>query len=188
MIKASTKRAFSLLVSAACIIGSLIVYGAGIKPAYQEANILRGTMLAKQNLFEEKKEAVNAVESLIKAYQGAGRLQDSISLSLPHSEEISSVFNQLQAIAAANGLTVQVFNVQALPLKQPLENALVRPLGVVRLSLRLAGSYESFKNAIADLETNIRVMDIVNIKIEPTVREQNIFAYAVIADTYYQGK
>lgn len=188
MIKASAQRALSLLISAALIIGSFVAYGLFIKPAYQEANDLRGTMYAKQRLFEQKKRAVDAVESLIKAYQGAGRLQDSIALSLPQSEEISSVFNQLQAIAAANGLEVQVFNVQVLPLKPSPDNSLAQPLGTMRVSLRMAGAYESFKNVIAGLETNIRVMDIANIKIEPAGRGLNTFSYTVVLETYYQGK
>lgn len=188
MIKASAQRALSLLISAVLIIGSFVVYGVLIKPAYQEANVLRGTMYAKQHLFEQKKAAVGAVESLIKAYQGAGRLQDTIALSLPSGQEVSSLFNQLQTIAAANGLEVQVFNVQILPLKPSTDNSLAQPLGTVRVSLRMAGSYESFKNGIAGLETNIRVMDIVSIKIEPAGRGLNTFSYAVVLDTYYQGK
>lgn len=188
MIKTSAQRALSLLISAALIIGSFVAYGVFIKPAYQEANVLRGTMYAKQHLFEQQKEAVSAVESLIKAYQGAGRLQDIIALSLPSEQEVSSLFNQLQTIAAANGLEVQVFNVQVLPLKSSPDNSLVRPRGTVRVSLRMTGAYESFKNVVAGLETNIRMMDIVSIKIEPVSRGSNTLAYTVVADTYYQGK
>lgn len=188
MIKASAQRALSLLISAVLIIGSFVVYGILIKPAYEEANGLRGMMYAKQELFEQKKAAVGAVESLIKTYQGAGRLQDIIALSLPREQEVSSLFNQLQTIAAANGLGVQVFNVQVLPLKSSPDNSLVQPLGTVRVFLRMTGAYESFKNVVAGLETNIRVMDIVSIKIEPVSRGSNTFAYTVVADTYYQGK
>lgn len=188
MIHASAKRAFSLLTSTIFIIGSFVVYGVFIKPAYKEAAVLRGTMFAKQSLFEEKQEAVSKVESLIKEYQGAGRLQDVISLSLPQSEDIASVFNQLQAIAVTNGLAVEVFQVQVLSLRPLSEHSLARPLGTVRLSLRMVGSYESFKNFIAGLETNIRVMDTVSVKIEPVSFGSNVFAYAVVADTYYQSR
>lgn len=188
-MKSSAKRAFSLLVSAAFIIGAFAVYGMLIKPAYDEATLLRGTMLSKQAVFEKKQQAVQKVEGLIKQYQGSGELQDVISLSLPHGEEISSVFNQLQAIAAANGMAIQVFNVQVLPIKPAREGSLTRPLGTLRLSLRLAGGYESFKNFIRGLETNIRVMDVVTMKIESAAASrQDVFAYTVVADAYYQEK
>lgn len=186
-MKSSAKRAFSLLVSAAFLISAFAVYGARIKPLYDEATVLRGTMFAKQSLFEKKRQAVEKIENLIKQYQGSGQLQNSIGMSLPYGEEMSSVFNQLQAIAAMNGIAIQVFNVQALPLKPAREGSLARPLGTLRLSLRLVGSYGAFKDFVRGLETNIRVMDIVTMKIEPAgANRQDIFAYTVVADAYYQ--
>lgn len=185
-LRPSGKRAFSLLIGAGLLVVSLAVYAAYLKPVYAEVSTLRGTLIAKQNLFEQKKQAVDKVESLIKQYQGAGRLQDVIAMSLPASEEVSSVFNQLQAIAGANGLAVQVFNVQPLATK-PSEKPLVKPLGTLRLSLRFAGNYPAFKDFIKGLETNIRVMDIVSVKIESGGRG-DYFAYTVVADTYYQAE
>lgn len=158
-----------------------MAYGAFIRPLYTEVTLLRGKLLAQQRLFEDKREAVQKVESLIKQYQGAGSLQDGISLSLPRTEEISSVFNQAQSIAAANNMRIEVFNVQPLPFKSSGEYSLVRPVGAFRITLRLSGSYEAFKNFIRGLETNIRVMDVVTMKIEPPL-------FNVVADTYYQSE
>lgn len=185
-LRPSGKRAISLFMGVGLLVVSLATYAAYLKPAYNEVAKLRGTLIAKQNLFEEKKQAVDKVEGLIKQYQGADRLQDVISLSLPVSEEVSSVFNQLQAIASVNGLTVQVFNVQPLAIK-PSEKSLVKPLGTLRLSLRLAGNYSAFKEFIKGLETNIRAMDIVSIKVESSGKGDS-FAYTVVADTYYQAE
>jgi len=176
----------SLFTGTALLVASLAAYAAYFRPAYDEVAKLRGTLIAKQNLFEDKKQAVDKVEALIKQYQGAGRLQDVISLSLPASEEVSSVFNQLQAIAGSNGLSVQVFNVQPLSTKSS-EKPLVKPLGTLRLSLRLAGSYAPFKEFIKGLETNIRAMDIVSIKVESAGKGDS-FMYTVVADTYYQAE
>mgnify|MGYP001611501044 CR=1 FL=1 len=185
-LRPSGKRAMSIFFGAGLLVASLSVYAAYLRPAYNEVTILRGTLIGKQNLFEEKKQAVDKVEALIKQYQGAEKLQDVISLSLPVSEEVSSVFNQLQAIASANGLVVQVFNVQPLSTK-PSDAPLVRPLGTLRLSLRLAGNYAAFKEFIRGLETNIRAMDVVSIKVE-SAGKGDYFAYTVVADTYYQAE
>ena len=182
-MKSSAKRAFSLLISIMLVIGAFALYGMLIKPAYDEATVLRGTMFAKQDLFERKEQAVEKVGALIKQYQGAGKFQDVISLSLPQGEEMSSVFNQLQAIAQASGMSIQVFNVQLLPLKPSREGSLVRPLGTLRLSLRLAGGYDAFKAFVAGVETNIRLMDMVSAKIESGGQG---LSYTVVIDTYYQ--
>lgn len=176
----------SLFLGTGVLVGSLAGYAAYLKPAYEDVSALRGTLIAKQNLFEEKKQAVDKVEKLIKQYQGADRLQDVISMSLPTDEEVSSVFNQLQAIAGANGLTVQVFNVQPLATK-PSAKPLVKPLGTLRLSLRLAGNYNAFKEFVKGIETNIRAMDVVSIKVE-SAGKGDFFTYTVVADTYYQAE
>ncbi len=196
-MKAPAKRAFSLLVSVVLLIGSLVTYAFFVRPAYDEVTALRGTLVAKQKLFNDKQTAVKKVQSLIMQYQGAGSLQDAISLSLPQSEEVSSIFNQLQAIAVSNGVTVEVFNVQPLSLTSNVDegtgkdakSSLIRPLGTLRLSLRLVGSYASFKDFVRGLETNIRAMDVVSMKVEPSSsRVGDSFAYTLVADTYYQGK
>ena len=191
-MKSSAKRAFSLLVSVILLIGALAVYAFFVRPAYDGVTALRGTLIAKQKLFVDKQAAVKKVQSLIMQYQGAGSLQDAISLSLPQNEEVSSVFNQLQAIAASNGMAVEVFNVQPLAMRSEgsgdKQVSLVRPLGTLRLSLRLTGSYGAFKDFVRGLETNIRAMDLVSMKVEPIgIRGGDNFSYTLVADTYYQG-
>ncbi len=194
MIKASAKRALSLLVSMVLIIASLVIYAFYVRPAYDEVTTLRGTMKAKQDLFLEKQAAVDKVKALILQYKGADSLQNAIALSLPQSEEVSSVFNQLQAIASDNGMTVLVFNVQPLPIRaadpasaKGKSASLVRPLGTLRLSLRLTGDYPAFKDFIRGLETNIRAMDVVSMKVERAGgKPGDVFAYTLVADTYYQ--
>ena len=185
-LRPSGKRAASLFLGTGILVASLAGYAAYLKPAYEDVSMLRGTLIAKQNLFEEKKQAVDKVEQLIKQYQGADKLQDVISMSLPVSEDVSSVFNQLQAIAGSNGLSVQVFNVQPLSTK-PSVKALVEPLGTLRLSLRLAGNYAAFKEFVRGLETNVRAMDVVSIKVE-SAGKGDYFTYTVVADTYYQAE
>ena len=182
-----------MFVSVILLVGALAVYAFFVRPAYDGVTALRGTLIAKQKLFGDKQAAVKKVQSLIMQYQGAGNLQDAISLSLPQNEEVSSVFNQLQAIAASNGMAVEVFNVQPLAMRSDdsgdgKQLSLVRPLGTLRLSLRLTGSYGAFKDFIRGLETNIRAMDLVSMKVEPIgVRGGDNFSYTLVADTYYQG-
>lgn len=183
------------MVSCVLLVGSLVVYAAFVRPAYTEVTALRGQLVAKQNLFDEKRVAVDKVKALIMQYTGAGKLQDVISLSLPQDEEVSSVFNQLQAIASSNGMSVEVFNVQPLSLRPSSSGAsskesapLIRPIGTLRLSLRLVGSYGAFKEFVRGLETNIRAMDLVSMKVERIgSKAGDSFAYTVVADAYYQG-
>jgi len=188
-MKPSAKRAFSLLLSALLLVAALFTYGLFIKTEYSQILKLRAKLTGQRVLFQEKQQAIAKVESLIKQYQGSGRLQDTIALSLPNKEDLAAVFNQLQALADFNGLAIEIFNVQALPIKpagsEPGRRAgLVRGLGTLRLSLRIAGSYESLKGFLRGLETNIRVMDLVNLKIESLAK--GLLLYNLVVDTYYQ--
>ncbi len=184
-MRPAAKRAFSLLLSIILLVAALFIYGLFIQPEYSELSVLRGRLSGQKNLFLNKQEAITKVESLIKQYQGAGRLQDTISMSLPGGEDLASVFNQLQGIAAFNGLIIEVFNVQSLPIKPARERSLVRGLGSLRLSLRLTGPYESFRGFLRGLETNIRLMDVVSLKIEPI---DKVLVYNLVVDTYYQTR
>jgi len=190
-MKNSVKRVISLLLSVLLLLAALMIYGSFILPEYEEAGGLRAKLKAQRQLFQEKQQAIAKVESLIKQYQGAGRLQDTIGLSLPMREDLAAVFNQLSAIAGFNGVALQVFNVQPLTIKPPRERAVVRGVASLRLTLRASGSYPAFQGFLRGLETNIRVMDVAALKIEPFDLAQGksgSLVYNLVVDTYYQSK
>lgn len=190
-MKPAAKRAFSLLFSAILLVAALFIYGLFIKSEYTAIGQLRAKLIGQRALFQEKQQAIAKVESLIKQYQGAGRLQDTIALSLPNKEDLASIFNQLQALADFNGLSIEIFNVQSLPIKPAssptqLRAGLVKSLGTLRLSLRVAGTYDGLKGFLRGLETNIRVMDLVNLKIESVAK--GVLLYNLVVDSYYQTR
>ena len=190
-MKASTKRAFSLLLASAFFVGTLFVYAFFIKPSYDGVILLRSMVVGKQQILEDQGQVIKKVNALIQQYQGAGSLQNVISLSLPTNEDVASILGQLYGIARFNGMTMEVFGIRPLPIKPAKDddNGLVRGLGTLRLSLRLVGDYQSIKGFVRGLETNIRVMDLVDLKIEPAAApNEDIFLHNLIIDTYYQTK
>lgn len=188
-MKSSAKRAVSLLVASLFFIASLAIYAILIKPVYDDILVLRGTLVGQKKLFDDQEKAMQKINDLIQRYQGTGKLQDVVSLSLPAEEGVSSVFSQLYAIARSVGVNIEVFGVQPLAIKPAKKGDLVKDLGTLRLNLRLVGSYQSFKNFIRGLETNIRLMDVVSIKLEPAgSSSQDVFLYSLVVDAYYQIK
>jgi len=186
-MKASVKRTISLLLSILFIILALVIYAFLVRPVYDEILVLRGTFRGKQKLFSEQEAAIQKVNDLVQRYQGTARLQDVINMSLPVSENLSLVFGQLYAIARKNNVNIEVFGVQPLAIRPSRDKSLVKGLGTLRLSLRLTGSYDSLKDFVGDLETNIRVMDVSSLKIDQTA-VSNVLVYNLIIDTYYQPK
>ena len=189
-MKTSVQRTISLLGSLVLLMAAFLIYSLLIKPEYQIVNELRGVLVGKSNLLSEQQEVISQVEGLLSQYQGSARIQETVSLSLPLREETAGIFSQLQALAQANNLVIEVFGVQNLPTKSAAftrgATSLVKDLGVLQVSLKLTGVYEDFKDFLRGIETNIRIMDLVNLKIERSGRGSNVFTYNIILNTYYQ--
>ena len=171
-MKNSVQRTISLFGSLGLLIAAMVIYSLLIKPEYQQTNELRGILVAKTDLLSEQQSIISQVEDLLSQYQNSARIQEIVSLSLPLKEDTSSIFGQLQALAQANGITIEIFSLQNLPITK-------NNLAVLQVSLKVVGQYENFKNFLQGVETNIRVMDLSSMKIEKS-------AYNVVLNTYYQ--
>lgn len=187
-IKASIRRSLSLLGGALILIAALVIYANFVRGEYAIIQELRGTLSAKTNFLENQKAIISQVQNLIAQYQGAQQLQDTVALALPNEEEVAAIFQQLQAIARSSGLTIQSFGLNLLALKPPVINlSFAKNLGTAQVTLRLFGSYEGIKNFLRAAETNVRVMDLRQLRVEQGARPaENAYAYTVVLDTYYQ--
>src|SRR3989344_1465407 len=103
-MKSSTKRAFSLLLSLIFFASALFVYAIFIIPAYNQVINLRSMVVGKQSVLDNQSQAIKKVNTLIQQYQGAGSLQDVISMSLPNNEDVASILSQLYGVARFNGM------------------------------------------------------------------------------------
>ena len=91
-MKPTAKRALSLLVSAALLMAAFAVYGLFIRSAYDEVIELRGELNSRDQFLREQNFILSKVDDLMTQYQGATQLQDTVSLSLPLGEDLSSIF------------------------------------------------------------------------------------------------
>ncbi len=187
-MKASTKRVSSLLLTAALFMASLFVYATLIRPAYDVVTLLRGELVSKTEFLQRQQGAISDVQQLLAQYQGVANLSDSLSMALPNKENVSSILSQITAIAQSSGIAIQAVGVTYLPLKPATATiSLARGLGTLRLDIEMAGPYASLKRFLQSLETNIRVMDIQNLTIDPIgSSDQDLFSYSLNVDTYYQ--
>ena len=178
-----------MLGIAALLVATLAVYASLIRPEYEIVAQLRGVLSAKTKLLEEQGRVIAQVQDLIAQYQGAAQLQETISLALPTDEATASIFQQVNAIARANGQSTQAFGLTALAIKPASSDAPgSKGLGTLRLNFRLLGNYGGFKGFLKALETNVRVMDLAGLKMEQAGRpNQDLYFYNLVVDTYYQS-
>lgn len=191
-MKASTKRILSILASTLLLIAVVVIYIKLIKPAYSDVQQLRGEIQARENLLSEQNQAVNQVQNLIGQLQNQNitQFQDQISLVLPTGENVPQALNQYQTIAQASGLSLQTVALNYLAIKPAASNVnLTKGVGTERFKLKVLGSYEAVKTFLQAIETNVRLTDLVSLKISRTAQSgQNLYVTEIVVDSYYQSK
>jgi len=189
-MKASTKRLLALLGSATLIFGALIVYVVLLKPEYISIQELRGELRSDRELFTAQSEAIDYANSLYGKNQAdINQVQNDLALALPDKQEVANVVYQIQAISALNNITIDSINLDNLPIQQKSTNALVKNYGILRISSKLIGTYDAFKELLKFLENNIRLMDVRTLRVyQVNNLERGIFNYELVVDTYYQVK
>lgn len=188
-MKPSTQRALSMVLAAVFIVFGLVIFSTLVSGAYDQVQRLRGELSAKSNLFQVQSHQLAQVQNLISQYQGITRLQDSLNLALPLQVDTVGAIIQINAIAQKNGLTIGSINFD--PLVEARKEAgvvVVKDIGTLNMTLKLTGSYSSFKNFLSDLESNIRIMDVTSLKMAPAGREagEDSFNFDLTVSTYYQ--
>ena len=184
-MKASTKRVLSLLGTAALFVGALIVYSVFLEPYYESINKLRGELVARKNALESQDAVIKGVKALLAEYEGKARVQDVLDETLPANESAATLVAQIEAITRGAGLSVQALSTQTGPLRK-VGTTSEGAVGTVELSMRLVGSYESFKTFLDWIETNVRLMDITDWRAEPLAKNNaNILVFSVTINAYY---
>ena len=190
-MKASTQRALGLLGTGLLFVGAVAIFAFLSVPAYQDIQDLKSTLSSKSALFQNQSRDLTQVQNLLSQYQGVVRLEESLNLALPTKEESGSIVNQLDVITKSNGVLIKSLGLDYVPAGRTAGTALVKNVSTLRLTVKLTGSYAAFKKALAALETNIRIMDLVSLKMEPVSatpgqEAADLFDYTLVINTYYQ--
>jgi len=176
--------------SALLILLALIIYVVLLKPEYTNIQDLRGKLKSSVDFYNAQAQAVDYVNNLYaKNKIDIEQTQKDLVLALPDQEEVANVIYQIQRISALNNIAIDSVNLDRLPIQQKITNSLVKGYGTLRVSLKLVGSYESFKELLKFLEGNIRTMDVKTLRVyQVNDLEVGIFNYELVVDTYYQVK
>jgi Tfp pilus assembly protein PilO len=188
----TTRRNISLLLAAGLLLAAVIVFFALDMPVFREIGDTNDKIAQEQAQYDEQFQAVQTAKSIINQYRGLASVSQAISLSVPRGAEIENIISQLNNIAAQSGLEVQGVNFEtpSLPtIKGGSQANLAEKNKILRISLTLIGSYESFKVWLSSVETNIRLMDVGDISFSSLGGDDqsaNRFNFKVTLDTYYQ--
>ncbi|MBI2515091.1 hypothetical protein HYV91_02850 [Candidatus Wolfebacteria bacterium] len=191
MIKGSTKRIGSIFLSILFIFGSLFVFSFLIEPAYEAIEGKRGEVDARFKLANEYQNSLNIAQKLLNEYQDVARFQDMISSILPPSQNLSQAVNQVVGLAQLNRLNIELVSTERQAIRRTGEKQFNAGIGVLKINARLNGDYEGFRSFLRNLETNVNLLDLTDLKIEPSPKSkagQDNFAYVISVNTYYQAE
>ncbi|MDE2000954.1 MAG: type 4a pilus biogenesis protein PilO [Patescibacteria group bacterium] len=187
-MKSSTKRALSLLLSAALLIAALAIYATLIVPEYDVIQGLRGTIEAKTQVLDLETKAVQQVKSLIVNLKNISNISASLSSALPSDQQLATAVAQLNALAQVHGLAVQGIGVTLPPvMPSPVSQSFAKNIGTLRFDVKFAGTYSGMRDFLYDVERNLRIMDVQGLTVDSSTKSgQDLVTFSAVIDTYYQ--
>ncbi len=184
-MRSSTKRLYSFLFSGVFLLAAFVIYVSLLSPEYGAVNALRGKLATKEDFLKKEQAVVNQVQGLLDKYEGAP-LKETISLALPRDEGTAQIVNQILSVARNANIAVNSFSLGSAPLQVSAKagaKSATPKVGTVNITINASGAYDAFKVFLQAIETNIRIMDISNLKILP---RGDSFEYQLQVSTYYQ--
>lgn len=193
-MKYTAKRNISLTLSLVFLILALVVIFVWTWPAFKEVGDLNKKINEEKSQYDTQYQAVQIAKSIIEQYKSLISVSQTISLSIPRGAEIQNLLAQLETITTQSGLSLQSINFEnvGVPTSSSKKSAqnIVQGYKTLRLTLGLTGNYESLKTWLNAVESDIRLMDIVNVAFAGSTSESQknsgLFNFRVILNVYYQ--
>lgn len=149
-------------------------------------NDISSQMLTRQTMLTAKQAELSKLKASKTDYEELEKSAQKFFEALPEEAAIPSLILQLESLAGKNNLTMN--NINIAEDKVALESNPTKAKSVVKkltLTTDLAGGdYFTLKNYLADIEKNVRIMDIKSLVYSPTSH-----GYALTINCYYlQGQ
>ena len=210
MIKQSSKRFSSLILSVVFLAAALLIYFDLVQSAYGNVQTLKGSQISTQTFLNQEKGLITQAKALIAQYQSESQSQNNLALAMPTGPNVAGALAQVYGIAQANGVAVTGMNVSSPNVQvarapaagSPLTaSQIIKPKGSLTIQITANGTYEALKSFLTGLETNIRIFDLTAFSIQPaagiTVSTStlgrnappgsvDLFGYTIGVQTYYQ--
>ncbi|PIR88835.1 MAG: hypothetical protein COU09_00200 [Candidatus Harrisonbacteria bacterium CG10_big_fil_rev_8_21_14_0_10_44_23] len=189
-MKQPQKRLLSLIFSLILLILTIFVFSSYVSAAYDDVNELRAEFLTKQDALDGQRQIVEKVNELLTRYQSIPQLAEVMALAVPNGEQTADAFNQIRVLAERNKLSMSSFSTtqgSAFKSVSPNASGLLREMGSLKIEATLLGSYSGLDGFLTDLASNIRIMDIESLKVQPAGSAGgDFFFFNIVITTYYQ--
>ena len=171
------------------IIASMAAFSYLITPAYGDINDKRAEVRSRQSLKDDYEKSLDQIKQLKDKYQSVIESKNNISYILPPSHNTAEIVNQISNLAAVNRLTLDSLSVQRESVRGASNFRASNGVATLRFNVNISGTYENFRTYLGNLETNINLMDVSDLKIgvANVAGKGSSFSYTFTLDTYYQA-
>lgn len=192
-MRTSSRRILFVVLSLTLIIAAAFVYSSFISPAYDNVMALRSQIASQNSVTQRFQITFGKVQKLLSDLQTSPDVQKQVSLILPTSRDASYIVGQISGLAEANGMTLSLLSTNVLPV-QPAQSKVIQSIGKIRADMKLDGSYAGFKSFLRQLQSNILLLDVTDIKIDSSAANSvtggkagpTTLSYSISVNSYYQ--
>ncbi|HAM95421.1 TPA: hypothetical protein DCP13_03380 [Candidatus Azambacteria bacterium] len=165
-------------------IGMLTWY---VTPLYRDVLALRGSLAQKQQELIKKEETKVKVKEVLEQYETLAKQAEKVNISVPTGKDIPSLLVTMEALATESGMVMDslVFG-EAAPPAAP--EAAVKKYRTLAINVSVRGTYSAFKNYLATIENNVRLLDITNVSFAGVGKEAgtDVMKFSIRMQTYFQ--
>lgn len=181
------KSALSLVVMGICV-GVYFVY---ISPTVSEVKSLSLKKASYDNVLVQSKEVVAKRDSIFIDYNSIPKDDiDKLNKIVPETFNSVLFANDINALASSNSMAVKDFKVnpQKTDDREAMTNEQVaKPYMTTVVTFRLVGQYSQFIKFLTDLESSLRLLDVVNLSVKTLggqMSTDNSLEYSLEINTY----
>ncbi len=179
------KSLFSLIL----IIASVAVFVVLIRPKYESLQQARLEVASSASNLETASKVAESREALINTYNSISKSDlDNLKALFPDSVNNIRLIIQINSLATKNGLSL-LRNVDYQTDQQATTpDTAKRPYGEFSISFQTTGQYKNFLTFLADLERNLRLVDVTSVEFSGIEGPQALagsITYKVTLKTYW---
>ncbi|OHB11492.1 MAG: hypothetical protein A3G05_01655 [Candidatus Zambryskibacteria bacterium RIFCSPLOWO2_12_FULL_45_14] len=154
---------------------------------YQEAKSLQTIANKYQDVLAEASEAIELRDRLLSTYEAIPASEiERINKALPDNVDTVRLAFDLDGMASRYGISIK--SIQAVVGADAGSSTIVLPelagpYSEATVSFSFISTYSNFMRLLADLEKNLRIMDITSIKF--LTSESGLYEYQISVETYW---
>jgi len=168
-----------LFTIAICLCLTLVLGISFLWPKYQEFKSLQKKVEAKRIELQFKEEYFLDLQKIVEELKKYEKRLFTIDTALPADPSLPALFDFFQKKASQSGLILKEITLGSITSSPNLAD-----LSEIPFTLRVLGSYSSFKNFLAILEKSARLIEVENIAFSSPGKEGESFTFDLKIKVY----